>query len=175
MCMRVFDWAAHIHFWRFVCAKLRCKSLIVKEVVDFQITGACLVSAEAAVLGQHSCYEQAEIQLQPDSLQPLHWSARARAGGDLAALTQRRKQAQWRKRGEKCLSGGVHALLCCWHQCKVGMQLWQSLAGCRCSWKGAAPLQHHPFHLSAFLVPFSLSFLSLASYLTFLCLIVKSE
>lgn len=56
-----------------------------------------------------------------------------------------------------------------------GMQLWHALAACRCSWKGAAPLQHHPFHLSAFLVPFSLSFLSLANYLTFLCLIVKSE
>lgn len=34
-----------------------------------------------------------------------------------------------------------------------GMQPWQALAECSCSCKGAAPLQHHPFYLSGFLIP----------------------
>lgn len=71
------------------------------------------------------------------------------------------REVKW---GLKCLSPAAGT------SARWGMQPWPALAGCSCSWKGAAPLQHHPFYLSGFLVLLSLSFLSLANYLTFLCL-----
>lgn len=77
------------------------------------------------------------------------------------------REVKW---GLKCLAGGVHTLLCCWHQCKMGDAALTCLGWMQLQLKGAAPLKHHPFYLSGFLVLLSLAFLSLANYLAFLCL-----